>query len=161
MPSAADQEGTAVTTVSDPPRSAAGPLPALGHFVRATTTPAKLRLLLVGLVSLCLIWGEVAAWVVSQRASGANDVASTSETLSLDGQMIYRALSDADATADSAFLSGGPGLIGGPARLHRRGADRAGRQPARPAAGGGLPAGGVGPHARQTAPGRPQHSRGG
>src|SRR5215470_313804 len=116
MPSAADQEGTAVTTVSDPPRSAAGPLPALGHFVRATTTPAKLRLLLVGLVSLCLIWGAVAAWVVSQRASGANDVASSTETLSLDGQKIYRALSDADATADSAFLSGGPGLIDGPPR---------------------------------------------
>ena len=93
--------------VSDPPRPAPSARPPLGQFVRATTTPGKLRLLLVGLVSLCLIWGGLAAWVVSQRASGANDVVGTSEPLSLDGQQIYRALSDADATAASAFLSGG------------------------------------------------------
>jgi hypothetical protein len=96
-----------VIAVSDPSRPAPSARPALGQFVRATTTPAKLRLLLVGLVSLCLIWGGLAAWVVSQRASGANDVVGTSEPLSLDGQQIYRALSDADATAASAFLSGG------------------------------------------------------
>ena len=107
MPSAAGQAGTAVTAVSHAPRHAGDALPAVGHFVRATTTPARLRLLLIGLVSLCLIWGAVAAWVVSQRASGASDVASTSETLSLDGQQIYRALSDADATAASAFLTAG------------------------------------------------------
>jgi len=100
-----------VTAVSDVPRHA---LPAVRRSVRATTTPAKLRLLLIGLVSLCLIWGAVAAWVVSQRASGANDVASTSEKLSLDGQQIYRVLSDADATAASAFLSGGLERINGP-----------------------------------------------
>jgi len=107
MPSTAGRAGTAVTTVSSRPRHARDALPAARHVVRATTTPAKLRLLLIGLVSLCLIWGAVAAWVVSQRASGANDVASRSETLSLDGQQIYRALSDADATAASAFLSAG------------------------------------------------------
>ena len=120
MPSAAGQAGTAVTAVSHAPRHAGDALPAVGHFVRATTTPARLRLLLIGLVSLCLIWGAVAAWVVSQRASGASDVASTSETLSLDGQQIYRALSDADATAASAFLtaglSGGFEPINGPLR---------------------------------------------
>ena len=50
----------------------------------------------------------------------------------------------------------GPGeALGGPARLHRRGGDRAGRQPARPAARSGLPAGGVRPDARHAAPGRP------
>jgi hypothetical protein len=113
MPSTAGQAGTAVTAVSDRPQHA---LPAVRHTVRATTTPGKLQLLLIGLVSLCLIWGAVAAWVVSQRASGANDVASTTETLSLDGQKIYRALSDADATADSAFLSGGLEPINGPLR---------------------------------------------
>ena len=90
-----------MTAVSDPPR------PTLSSYVRASTTPAKLRLLLAGLVALCLIWGGVAAWVVSQRASGAADVVSTSEPLSLDGQQIYRSLSDADATAATAFLSGG------------------------------------------------------
>jgi hypothetical protein len=63
--------------------------------------------MLVGLVALCLVWGAVAAWVVSQRAAGAGDVVAVSEPVSLDGQQIYRALSDADATAASAFLSGG------------------------------------------------------
>jgi hypothetical protein len=96
-----------VTAVGDPPRPAMGTRPALGQFFRAATTPAKLRLLLADPVLLCLIWGAVAAWVVSQRASGANDVVGTSEPLSLDGQQIYRALSDADATAAGAFLSGG------------------------------------------------------
>ena len=84
----------------------------MGQFLRARTTPAKLRLLLAGLVVLCLVWGGLAAWVVSQRASGANDVVGTSEPLSLDGQQIYRALSDADATAASAFLAGGLEPIG-------------------------------------------------
>ena len=68
-----------MTAVSDPPRHTADALSGVRHFIRATTTPAKLRPLLVGLVSLCLIWGAIAAWVVSERASGANDVASTSE----------------------------------------------------------------------------------
>ena len=96
-----------MTAVGDPPRVAPDTRPPLRQAVRSRTTPAKLRLLLAGLVSLCLIWGAVAAWVVSQRASGAADVVSTSEPLALDGQQIYRALSDADATAASAFLSGG------------------------------------------------------
>lgn len=71
------------------------------------STPRKLQLLLVTLVSLSLIWGVVAAWVVSERASGAGNVVGSSEPLSLDGQQLYRALSDADATAATAFLSGG------------------------------------------------------
>jgi len=62
---------------------------------------------MIGLVALSLAWGAAAAWVVSERASGASDVVISSEPLSLDGQQIYRALSDADATAASAFLSGG------------------------------------------------------
>ncbi len=73
----------------------------------ADDTPGKLRLLLVGLIVLSLAWGAIAAWVVDQRASGAGDVVSISEPLSLDGQQIYRSLSDADATAATAFLSGG------------------------------------------------------
>jgi hypothetical protein len=75
--------------------------------LRPATTPGKLRLLLAGLVVLCLVWGAVTEWVVIQRASAASDVAGTSEPLSLDGQQIYQSLSDADATAATAFLSGG------------------------------------------------------
>jgi len=66
-----------------------------------------LRLLLVSLVALSLIWGAVAAWTANQRTSAAGAVVGTSEPLSLDGQRIYRSLSDADATAATAFLSGG------------------------------------------------------
>ena len=64
-----------MTAVGDPPRPAPDTRPAPRQAVRSRTTPAKLRLLLAGLVSLCLIWGAVAAWVVSQRASGAAAVA--------------------------------------------------------------------------------------
>ena len=98
-----------MTTLGDPPqsRAAAAARPALGELLRASTTPRKLRRLLAGLVMLCLVWGGLAAWVVSQRAAGAADVVSVSEPVSLDGQQIYRALSDADATAATAFLSGG------------------------------------------------------
>jgi hypothetical protein len=101
--------GTTVTAVGDPPQlpPATAARPAPRQLLRATTTPGKLRLLLIGLVVLSLLWGGVAAWVVSQRASGAANVVSTSEPLSLDGQEIYRSLSDADATAATAFLSGG------------------------------------------------------
>jgi hypothetical protein len=105
----AGEAGRAVTAVSNPP--APGVVPAArrrpGRLLGVTGTPRTLRLVLVGLVLLSLAWGAVAAWMVSQRASGANDVVGVSEPLSLDGQQIYRALSDADATEATAFLAGG------------------------------------------------------
>src|SRR5215472_3512588 len=73
----------------------------------AGTTPAKLRLLLIGVLALSLIWGAVAAWTVAAHASATANVLSVSEQLSLDAQQIYRSLSDADATDAAAFLSGG------------------------------------------------------
>ncbi len=112
----------------------------LGRYVRATTTPAKLRWLLAGLVVLCLIWGAVAAWVVSQRAAGADDAVSSSETLSVDGQQIYRALSDADAIAASAFLSGGLEPINGTARYQADIAQAAAHLESATAAAGHSPA---------------------
>jgi hypothetical protein len=72
-----------------------------------TTTPGRLRLLLVGLVVLSLAWGVLAALTAEQHASAAADVVAVSEPLSLDAEQIYQSLSDADATAASAFLSGG------------------------------------------------------
>jgi len=115
-PLAAAQAGTAVTGVVDMPRLAGNALAPVRHFVRATTTPAKLRLLLIGLISLCLVWGGIAAWIVSVRASAANAVVNSSETLSFDAQQTYRALSDADANAANAFLVGGLQPIDGPRR---------------------------------------------
>jgi hypothetical protein len=70
-------------------------------------TPAKLRLLLAFLVLVSLAWGVVAALTADQHASAAASVVAVSEPLSLDAELIYQSLSDADATAANAFLSGG------------------------------------------------------
>ena len=70
------------------------------------TTPGRLRLLLVTLVILSLAWGLIAALIADQHASAAADVVTVSEPLSLDAEQIYQGLSDADATAANAFLSG-------------------------------------------------------
>ena len=59
------------------------------------------------LIVLSLAWGAVAALTAYQHASAASDVVAVSEPLSLDAEQIYQSLSDADATAASAFLSGG------------------------------------------------------
>src|SRR5216683_1927192 len=101
--------GAAVTTAANPPglRPSAWVRRIPVQSLRAGTTPGRLRLFFAGLVALCLMWGAVAAWAVSQRGSAASEVVATSEPLSLDGQQICRSLSDADATAATAFLSGG------------------------------------------------------
>jgi hypothetical protein len=76
-------------------------------MVRAGSTPAKLRLVLAGLLAVCLLWAGVAAWTVAGHASATGSVVTVSEPLSFDAQQIYRSLSDADATEAAAFLSGG------------------------------------------------------
>jgi hypothetical protein len=64
-------------------------------------------MLLVILVILSLAWGVVATLAADQHASAAAEVVAVSEPLSLDAEQIYQSLSDADATAANAFLSGG------------------------------------------------------
>jgi hypothetical protein len=49
----------------------------------------------------------LAALTADQHASAAADVVAVSEPLSLDAEQIFTSLSDADATAASAFLAGG------------------------------------------------------
>ena len=82
---------------------------ALGGYPAWTRPPRSgwLLLLLVGLVILSLAWGVLAALTADQHASAAADVVAVSEPLSLDAEQIYQSLSDADATAATAFLSGG------------------------------------------------------
>ncbi len=77
------------------------------RWVDLATTPGRLRLLLAGLVLLSLAWGALAAFTAVQYASAASSVVSTREPLSLDAQGIYAALSDANDTATTAFLTGG------------------------------------------------------
>ncbi len=73
-----------MTSTLGAPRGAAAGWRGPARVLRARTTPARLRLLLIGLVALSLLWGAVAAWSVARSK-----------------------LSDADATATTAFLSGG------------------------------------------------------
>jgi hypothetical protein len=82
-----------------------------GRFRRITQsggTPAALRSLLIGLTAASLAWGVLAAWTVSQHASAASQVVTTSEPLSFAAQQMYASLSDADVTATTAFLAGPP-----------------------------------------------------
>lgn len=76
-------------------------------MVTPGTTPAKLRLLLVGLLALLVLWATAAELTVAAHASAAANVVGVSEPLSVDAEQVYRSLSDADATAAEAFLSGG------------------------------------------------------
>src|SRR6202050_5633795 len=76
------------------------------RLLRASTTPGKLRLLLVGLVVACLAWGVLAALTASQHASAADAVVATDEPLSLDAQQIYQSLADADVTVSTGYLVG-------------------------------------------------------
>ncbi len=91
-----------------PPRPA-GPAHASGGRARRSLTgsgtPGILRSLLGGLVLASVVWGAVGVWTVSQHASAAGEVVSTSEPLSLAAQQMYRSLSDADVTATTAFLT--------------------------------------------------------
>jgi hypothetical protein len=108
------------TVTSSPPRGQAAPPGQVAsggqaahraprsrfRIPRASTTPARLRLLLAGLVALCLAWGALATLMVSQHASAAREVAATDESLSLDAQQIYQSLADADVTVSTAYLYG-------------------------------------------------------
>ena len=131
-----------MTVVSTPPgaQSIAAQRRGLAKLLRVSTTPGELRLLLIGLVLLSLVWGAVAAWTVSQRASAAANVVSTSEPLTLDGQQIYRSLSDANATAATAFLSGGLEPLAASRRYQADIARAAARLEAATAAAGHSPA---------------------
>jgi hypothetical protein len=73
-----------------------------------TTTPGRLWLLLVGLVTLSLAWGALSSFTAVRYSSAASSVVTTRERLSLDAQQIYSELSDANDAAATAFLAPGP-----------------------------------------------------
>ena len=94
---------TAPQPVRTPPaKRGAGRLQA-----RARSTPGRLVVLMTVVLALALAAGV--AWVIgaTQRSSLADGVRSGSGRLAVQAQELYRALSDADATAASAFLSSG------------------------------------------------------
>jgi hypothetical protein len=71
------------------------------------STPGRLFLVGVGLVVLALLTGMVGALAMQQKQSTIDNLISQREPVAAASQQIYRSLSDADATAASAFLAGG------------------------------------------------------
>lgn len=74
---------------------------------RRLTTPELYRLVAAGLVLLGLGTGTAGLIAERQRAALLADVGSVSGPLSVGAQDLYRSLSDADATAATAFLANG------------------------------------------------------
>ena len=100
--------GSAVAPVPVSPAARLWPaLRQVPGLVRAGSTPAKLCMVLGGLLAVSLLWGAVAAWTVAGHASAAGNVVAVSEPLSFDAQQIYRSLSDADATEPAATRAAG------------------------------------------------------
>ncbi|WP_436492709.1 hypothetical protein [Actinokineospora sp. HUAS TT18] len=73
----------------------------------AATTPGRLSVIAVGLVLLTLVTGLFGALTLQTKQDTLDDLVDYREPLTAAAQLIYRSLSDADATAASAFLSGG------------------------------------------------------
>lgn len=73
----------------------------------AGSTPGRLFLIGVGLVVLALLTGVVGALAMQQKQSTIDNLITHREPVAAASQQIYRSLSDADATAASAFLAGG------------------------------------------------------
>jgi hypothetical protein len=71
------------------------------------TTPGRLFLIALGLIVLALLTGFVGAFGIQAKKNTINDLIDQREPLAVSAQQVYRSLSDADATAASAFLSTG------------------------------------------------------
>ena len=82
---------------------------------RARTTPGRLNLYLIALITLGVLAGLTAVVGISQRSSAVDRVATASGPLAVQAQGLYRSLSDADATAATAFLN-----LSEPADLRQR-----------------------------------------
>ncbi|GIL29694.1 hypothetical protein [Actinocatenispora comari] len=94
------------------PTTPAAPAPVVDHArpglaALARTTPGRLTTLLAVLVVLGLAFGTAMVVGVQQRGGRLDEVRSHSGPLTVQAQQLYRSLSDADATAASAFLAGG------------------------------------------------------
>ncbi len=74
---------------------------------RARSTPGRLTGFMLLLVVLGLLSGIAAVVGIMQRSALVDEVRHGSGPLTIQAQELYRSLSDADATAASAFLSGG------------------------------------------------------
>ena len=73
----------------------------------AASSPGRLFVIGVGLVVLALLTGVVGALAMQQKQDTIDNLLEHREPVAAASQQIYRSLSDADATAASAFLAGG------------------------------------------------------
>lgn len=73
------------------------------RFRRWETTPEKLRLVQVLLVSACLLTGVAAAAALQARANATSEIEDRTEPLAADAVDVYRALANADATVATDF----------------------------------------------------------
>ena len=71
----------------------------------AGSTPGRLSVIAVGLVVLALLTALVGAFAVQDKKDTIDGLIDHREPLAAAAQEVYRSLSDADATAASAFLS--------------------------------------------------------
>lgn len=74
---------------------------------RFRSTPGRLTVTLAALFALTLLFGTVAVTGAAQRNSAVARVRTTSGPLTVAAETLYRSLSDAEAAASAAFLSGG------------------------------------------------------
>jgi hypothetical protein len=95
-------------------RSTAGTARRVNRWARRTE--GKLALLLAAVVVLGIVTGLAGMLGTSDRGDVLDDIAGHSGPLTVASVNVYRALSDADATAASAFLAGGTE----PAELRQR-----------------------------------------
>jgi hypothetical protein len=102
---------TVTTLVREPATRAPAAAPAARLRKRAAGrfrgTPGRLVLATAALVVLGLATGVAGVVGVRQRAGLVDGAVAQSGELAVAAQRLYRALSDADATAASAFLTGG------------------------------------------------------
>ncbi|GAA5104653.1 hypothetical protein [Haloechinothrix salitolerans] len=73
----------------------------------AAMTPGRLTVIAVGLIVLTALAALTASFAVRDRSDTLTDLTERREPLAAAAQQVYRALSDADATAASAFLATG------------------------------------------------------
>src|ERR1044071_4101880 len=71
------------------------------------TTPGRMTITMIGLIAAALLWGVVATTGAIGRSDEISSVHGASGPLAINAQELYRALSDADAAAATAFLSAG------------------------------------------------------
>lgn len=94
-------------TVDAPPRRAAGPAGWRRAVGPGSTTPERLRRVVVVLVVGCLAAALVSVVSGVRRTAAVQEARTTISALTVDSAELYRALADADAMATSGYVAGG------------------------------------------------------